>query len=532
MKTISAGLSAHLGLATTSITTICRVTRKDNSNFYFTEHDADIRFDDGDGEQTYKAETGYIRTAITNRTGLSVGNMDLTGIFSSDGFLENELRAGLFDNAEIKFSVVNWKDLTNGALKLRRGTIGEVNLSSTGIFVAELRGLTSPLSQTIVTRYQAECRTNVGSATCMVPIKKPALTRNLPVLAGEIFIVPTLPLTGINFSNIANNPVFVQDTAEVDIQSINSWEIIAGKWDITATIAGLAPYFGGQFLHGGETATQSHLRQDTDLSLFGLNLAAVDAGNVTVDFSVQRANSDVDDTGRVLVTFLDAAKAPIGTCYDSGTEEISPIGAWVARGASSVTLPTTTRHIRVDLFSNLVTGIQQNSAFDGVDMTLADLTTTNTFFDVHEDRLYRCVTAGTTGGTIPAYDKTLGNLTTDGTAVFIAQDAWTRAATITEIIDRVTMRIEVSDARAVDGWFNYGSVYIESGPNAGLVREVKAWSATGGLLELFIETPLQLYPGTKIKLYRGCDRRSSTCRGVFNNIINFQGEPFALGRTG
>jgi hypothetical protein len=50
-----------------------------------------------------------------------------------------------------------------------------------------------------------------------------------------------------------------------------------------------------------------------------------------------------------------------------------------------------------------------------------------------DDRIYECVTAGTTASVQPAYGTTTGNDTTDGTAVFRAYDAFTRSDVVSAV---------------------------------------------------------------------------------------------------
>ena len=51
----------------------------------------------------------------------------------------------------------------------------------------------------------------------------------------------------------------------------------------------------------------------------------------------------------------------------------------------------------------------------------------------YDDRIYECVTPGTTDAVQPTYDTTIGQGTTDGTAVFRAYAAFTRAAAIATV---------------------------------------------------------------------------------------------------
>lgn len=167
MKTISSGLADHIDLEVTTLATCWRVTRRDGVKFHFTDHDVDLEFDlDSSGAETYMASSSYNRTAIKSDDTLAVDNLDLAGVFDNDEISEEDLRKGLFDFAQIEVFMVNWSDLTQGALKLRRGWLGEVTITPNGYFRAELRGLTQALSRRIGELYSAECRADFGDTRC------------------------------------------------------------------------------------------------------------------------------------------------------------------------------------------------------------------------------------------------------------------------------------------------------------------------------------------------------------------------------
>jgi hypothetical protein len=118
-KTLTPAMRAHLDLETTRLAAIWRITRKDGQQFFFTDHDRDIVF----GGNTYRADAGFERTAIRSDAGFAVDNLDLVGVFAEGGIVEDEVRAGLFDGAEIPLSFVNWQDPDgHGEIRLRRGT--------------------------------------------------------------------------------------------------------------------------------------------------------------------------------------------------------------------------------------------------------------------------------------------------------------------------------------------------------------------------------------------------------------------------
>lgn len=187
MKTISSTLQAHLAEETTSLATCWRIVRTDGVEFYFTDHDLDLVVD---GNQ-YKASSGYKRTAVQNDSSLAVDNLDIEGVFDDEAITAEDLRAGLFDSAEVYIFVVNWADLSQGILKMRRGRLGEITLTEQGIFRTELRGLTQFLSQKIGEVYSPECRADLGDHRCKVPVRPSELLRETAYAAGDFVVVPT-----------------------------------------------------------------------------------------------------------------------------------------------------------------------------------------------------------------------------------------------------------------------------------------------------------------------------------------------------
>ena len=192
-KIITPAMRAHLDAETTRLAAIWRITRKDGAQFFFTDHDRDIVF----GGEVYRADAGFERTAIRSDAGFAVDNLDLVGVFAEGGIVEDEVRAGLFDGAEIAVSFVNWEDPDgHGEIRLRRGTLGETRLTPQGYFHAELRGLSQPLAQSTLEVFSPNCRADLGDERCKFPIQPPELGRNQAVSEGAFYRVPTAAGTG------------------------------------------------------------------------------------------------------------------------------------------------------------------------------------------------------------------------------------------------------------------------------------------------------------------------------------------------
>lgn len=165
MKSATSQLAAHLAGETTTLATCWRVTRRDGEVFGFTDHDFDLTVDG----QPYEARTGYTRSAVHAIADLSVDNLDIESALDSETLNAADLRAGVWDGAEVEIFLVNWAALSQGKIILKRGTIGQVDLKDT-VFKAELRGLTQALSQQIVELYTPDCRADLGDSRCKIDL--------------------------------------------------------------------------------------------------------------------------------------------------------------------------------------------------------------------------------------------------------------------------------------------------------------------------------------------------------------------------
>ncbi len=343
MKSTSTALAAHLAGPVTTLATCWRITRVDGTEFFFTDHDQDLPFEGN----IYKASSGYSRTAIANDASLSVDNLDVEGVFDSDAITEEELRAGLFDQAEVRIFLVNWADPSMGALRMRRGWFGEVVLTEQGVFRTELRGMTQALQQRIGELYSPECCADLGDHRCKVPVNPPQIARLTAYTVGDVVCVPT------------------------------------------------------------------------------------------------------------------------------GT------------GAGS---------------------------------------------EIFENRIYRCIIAGSTTTEQPEFDTSAGAQTIDGDAVFETQEAWSRSGIVTDVTDRMIFDAVINEPRATDDWFAGGVLTWETGSNAGRSIEVKAWSRDSGLIELFLPMGYAIELGDFFRIHPGCNKHLDTCINRFANVLNFRGEPYVPGQ--
>jgi uncharacterized phage protein (TIGR02218 family) len=161
MRTISAALEAHLAGETTTLATLWKVTRTDARVFGFTDHDRDL----GVGGVTYRAETGYTRSAVRASLGLAVDNLEVQGVLDAPDLTVDEIRAGKWDYATVEVMLVNWADVSMGTLTLTKGKMGHIRAGRSS-FTAELRGMSQHLQQPIGRLYMPSCDADLGDSRC------------------------------------------------------------------------------------------------------------------------------------------------------------------------------------------------------------------------------------------------------------------------------------------------------------------------------------------------------------------------------
>ena len=161
MRTLSAELAAHLAQEVTSLATCWKVTRRDGAVLGFTDHDANLTYQ----SVIYKARTGMTPTAVSTSLGLAVDNLDIEGFLNDDAITQEEVLAGKYDDAQVEVFLVNYQNLAAGKIVLTSGWMGQVTLRGQQ-FIAELRGISEKLQQTIGEVYTPTCRANFGDSRC------------------------------------------------------------------------------------------------------------------------------------------------------------------------------------------------------------------------------------------------------------------------------------------------------------------------------------------------------------------------------
>lgn len=177
MRTVPAGLQAHLDGEATTLCHAWRVTRRDGVVMGFTDHDRDLSF----GGLDYLAASGFEASEAEDGNGLSAEGGDVSGGFSADAIRAEELSAGRYDGAKVDVYTVNWQNPSQRLL-LRTGELGEVRREG-GLFRVELRRLTHRLDQVRGRIYGHRCDAVLGDSRCGVNVAVPAYRATATVSA-------------------------------------------------------------------------------------------------------------------------------------------------------------------------------------------------------------------------------------------------------------------------------------------------------------------------------------------------------------
>ena len=145
-----------------------------------------------------------------------------------------------------------------------------------------------------------------------------------------------------------------------------------------------------------------------------------------------------------------------------------------------------------------------------------------------DGRHYKCITAGTSGGSEPSWDTVIGNPTTDGTVTWEAIQALSLDGEVTTGASIITF--SDTTLTEADGFWALGKVTWLTGNNAGRSMEVKESTSTGGVIELYLPMPDTIDVGDTFTITAGCGRRlTEDCLGKYDNVNNARMEPYIPG---
>jgi len=102
------------------------------------------------------------------------------------------------------------------------------------------------------------------------------------------------------------------------------------------------------------------------------------------------------------------------------------------------------------------------------------------------------------------------------------RNTYAKTFTVQSATDPLTLVTDLTSTS--EGYYNLGKIAFTSGANAGQSRAIKLQSA--GIISLVRAFPNLPRNNDKFTVYPGCDLTTTTCKGKFNNLQHFKGQPY------
>ena len=171
-----------LAARVTTLAQLWKITRRDGEIFGFTDHDRDIVY----GGVTYQAAKGHLPSAIANAGNLAVDNLDVATMLDAEFFTEEDVMAGVWDNAVIDLYQIDYEHQERGVMILASGwKTGNFTVKDHE-FAAEIRSKTQALQQVIVELTSPECRASLGDSRCKIALQSDLWSAEEAITLGEM----------------------------------------------------------------------------------------------------------------------------------------------------------------------------------------------------------------------------------------------------------------------------------------------------------------------------------------------------------
>jgi len=168
-KTIPAAIQTDLDSGQVTLATCIKIVTVacpsgSSSTYGLTEWQENIEYD----SVTYRTLGGFTQSEVQSSAQNNVDNSEFTGYFHTTGIDFDDVRHGVFDNAEVTVFQINPESISDGIINEEKGNLGQVSLSDVA-FTAEVRGLFQRLQQTIGELISKPCRATFGDSRCKYP---------------------------------------------------------------------------------------------------------------------------------------------------------------------------------------------------------------------------------------------------------------------------------------------------------------------------------------------------------------------------
>jgi hypothetical protein len=351
MRIIPPALQTHIEGEVLSLTRCMKITRSDGVILRLTTHDVNLLVN-GD---VYQAGIPLDFSALESTDTLSVDNAEITLGIDETVIRTTDLNAGLYDNASFELFLVNWENTSQGVIFLKRGSLGDSEITEGVSAKIQLRGLTYLLQRPVVERYSLTCRAALGGKRCGVANSPTRVRRKRQrVKTWDWILKPAANVTTPSLSNLG-----------FETAALVSWTSAPGS--LWSRVNAITPAEGSYYAEAGVgSVNQEHtLYRDETIASLGMVSGNVDTGDYSVDFSaaITRTSGVHRNPGKMFVEQYNALGV---TLKREETDYIYPEnGVWEGIGVTSVVLPLC-RTIRFGFLAKVDNGGAGFIAFDEV----------------------------------------------------------------------------------------------------------------------------------------------------------------------
>lgn len=163
MRRIPALLLDHLQQPVTTVCRLLRLQLLDGRVFGMTTLDRDVTYQD----VVYRSVNGFDGSTIATNAGLSVDNSEVNALIADSeiapGITFAMAAAGELDNARWTALLINWADVSMGAVVIDAGDVGQVAIKNGLVYSPELISFAMRLRQTIGGVWSLSCRATFGT---------------------------------------------------------------------------------------------------------------------------------------------------------------------------------------------------------------------------------------------------------------------------------------------------------------------------------------------------------------------------------
>lgn len=186
-RNLSTDLQDALKAETTTLARILRIERTDGNTVRLTDAVDSLKM----GDEVFYATVGMTISAVyqssINQSGQST---QFTTVFHSAGITKEDLVAGLYEQAAVTISLIDYTNLLAGEMILFKGRMGRYKFSDRGLVTIETVPTTAASIMLANEKYGDTCRNILGDAGCTVNLNS----------FGVNFAITTITANALTFS--------------------------------------------------------------------------------------------------------------------------------------------------------------------------------------------------------------------------------------------------------------------------------------------------------------------------------------------